>query len=109
MDLTPINARLKAFAESVGDEPPAAIIKQDGSPSAALMDFRNRHGLTLDWMITGTGMQFRRLTPCQAEAAAYRVMDILRTCARSLESDAPEGPGDAFAALAKRLVAGGMA
>lgn len=95
MDLTPINTRLAKFAESVGDTPPTTIIDQDGAPSAALMEFRKRHDLTLDWMILGRSPKYCRT---DATAAAYRVSSLLRTCVRALDGDLPDKPGDNTAA-----------
>lgn len=92
MDLTQTHARLADFAATVGDTPPATILDQDGGFSDALRQFRQRHDLTLDWIIAGEGPQFRRLTPGDAEAVAYRAVNLLSVCARALEND--EFPAD---------------
>lgn len=50
--MTPTD-RAKAFCDSIGRTPPAALIDKDGGPSQEAMALCDETGLTLDWLYRG--------------------------------------------------------
>lgn len=53
IDMTSAEARLHHYADTVGTEPPARLVAEDGSPSPELLAFCKRYGASLDWIILG--------------------------------------------------------
>ncbi len=53
IDLEYIKFRLNRFAESVGDTAPSPILNADDAPSREIMDYCDKHNLTLDWALLG--------------------------------------------------------
>lgn len=70
-ELSTINTRLGAFAQAMGDTPPAAIIGPKGEPTPDLMAYRAKHGLSLDWIVLGEGPQYRTRPTASATDLAY--------------------------------------
>lgn len=70
-ELNTINTRLGAFAQAMGDTPPAAIIGPKGEPTPDLMAYRAKHGLSLDWIVLGEGPQYRARPTANATDLAY--------------------------------------
>ncbi|MFT6675921.1 MAG: hypothetical protein ACJAVM_002118 [Sulfitobacter sp.] len=70
-ELNTINTRLRAFAQAMGDTPPAAIIGPQGEPTPDLMAYRAKHGLSLDWIVLGEGPQYRTRPTASATDLAY--------------------------------------
>ena len=69
--LNTINTRLGAFAQAMGDTPPAAIIGPQGEPTLDLLAYRAKHGLSLDWIVLGEGPQYRTRPTAKASDLAY--------------------------------------
>ena len=59
-DLSEIKDRLATHAFTQKDTAPDTILTADGGPSQALMAYRAKHNLTLDWIVTGEGPQHRQ-------------------------------------------------
>ncbi|MFG6584796.1 MULTISPECIES: hypothetical protein [Sulfitobacter] len=68
-DLEVIRFRLSHFAESAGDTAPSKILSSDGGPSREIMDYCDKHRLTLDWALLGSG-------PIHRKAKAPLLADI---------------------------------
>ncbi len=60
LDLKEIKARLDLFAKDVDDTAPSTALSVDGGPSPELLAYCDKHGLTLDWALLGTGPIHRR-------------------------------------------------
>ncbi|WP_340250904.1 hypothetical protein [Sulfitobacter pontiacus] len=68
LDLKEIKARLDLFAKDVDDTAPSTALSVDGGPSAELLEYCDKHGLTLDWALLGTGPVHRKpKTPLLAD------------------------------------------
>ena len=59
-DLETIRFRLNHFAESAGDNAPSTILSADGAPSREIMEYCDKHNLTLDWALLGNGPTHRK-------------------------------------------------
>lgn len=59
-DLETIRFRLNQFAESAGDTAPSLILSADGAPSREIIDYCDKHNLTLDWALLGNGPSHRK-------------------------------------------------
>lgn len=59
-DLETIRFRLDQFAESAGDTAPSVILSADGAPSREIIDYCDKHHLTLDWALLGNGPTHRK-------------------------------------------------
>ena len=61
--------RLNQFAENAGDTAPSPILSKDGAPSGEVMDYCDKHNLTLDWALLGA-------SPVHRKPKAPRIADI---------------------------------
>ncbi len=59
-DLDQTEFRLSQFAKDAGDTAPKPILSEDGAPSRAVMDYCDKHNLTLDWALLGESPVHRR-------------------------------------------------
>ncbi|WP_028955720.1 hypothetical protein [Sulfitobacter sp. 20_GPM-1509m] len=59
-DLAQTEFRLSDFAKTAGDEAPTPILSKDGAPSREVMEYCNKHNLTLDWALLGESPVHRR-------------------------------------------------
>ncbi|MBM2295093.1 hypothetical protein JQX09_24565 [Sulfitobacter pseudonitzschiae] len=59
-DLSQTEFRLSDFAKTAGDEAPTPILSNDGAPSREVMDYCDKHNLTLDWALLGESPVHRR-------------------------------------------------
>jgi len=53
VDYTAAEARLSFYADTIGAEPPARLLCDQGAPSAELLAFCDRCGASLDWIFRG--------------------------------------------------------
>ena len=53
IDMTAAEARMHHYADTIGREPPARLLDQDGAPAVELLDFCRRTGASLDWIFLG--------------------------------------------------------
>lgn len=59
-DLETIRFRLGQFAKKAGDIAPSLILNADGAPSREIMNYCDKHNLTLDWALLGEDPVYRR-------------------------------------------------
>ena len=59
-DLETIRFRLNQFAESAGGNAPSTILSADGAPSREIIEYCNKHNLTLEWVLLGSGPTHRK-------------------------------------------------
>lgn len=59
-DIVKTEFRLSDFAKTAGDEAPTPILSKDGAPSREVMEYCNKHNLTLDWALLGESPVHRR-------------------------------------------------
>lgn len=52
-DYTDAEARMQFYADTIGVEPPARVLAEDGAPAPELLRFCVRYGASLDWIFLG--------------------------------------------------------
>jgi len=53
LDYVAAEARMQVYADTIGVEPPARLLDQDGAPAPELLKFCITHGASLDWIFCG--------------------------------------------------------